>query len=329
MPKVSIIIPIYNQEKCLEKCLQSLISQTIDDVEVILVNDGSIDNSESIAKDFTQKYSYINYFYQETRGVSVARNKGMEEAKGEYLYFLDSDDTLSPHFLEDVYKKAKQINADFVVCGRADWQKGLETPPCICTGSIFVKKELVEKYQIRFPVRISPCEDSLFSHFCFAVAEKVIYFTDAEYFYRDYETSHEQVGESQSNVIYEQLPRWLNIIVDFYNKHNLWDKKALHLIMFFQKEPFARYINNEFSYDESKTLYNILQDFYIFNIKRYETNTFEKHYTKEFKQFLSSKFFLFYVLKVFVKSITWRLKRLLTRKIWLLCRRKIERKRVS
>lgn len=303
MSKVSVITPIYNQEKYLEECLQSLLNQTFTDFEVILINDGSNDNSETIAKSFIEKYSNFKYFHQDNRGVSVARNRGIEESQGEYLYFLDSDDTLSADFLESVYKKAINNNADFVVCGEADWAAGLETPPCVWTGSIFVKKTLIEKYQVKFPVRIQPCEDGLFSHFCLAVAEKVCYMPEAGYFHRDYETSHSQIVKNQSNVIYEQLPKWLNIITDFYNKNDLWNDKALHLAMFIQKEPFSRYINNEFCYEDSKELYKLLYDFYKIHIKNNETKDFKRYYSNEFKQFISSRSFLLYALAVFINIL--------------------------
>lgn len=297
MPKVTVIIPIYNQEKYLEECLQSVANQTFDDFEAILINDGSSDNSEKIALSFSQKYPFIKYFKQENQGVSVARNKGIDQAQGQYLYFLDSDDTISPNFLEESYDKAKNEHADFVVCGQADWTDGLESPPCVWTGSVFVEKELVNKHQIRFPEKIQPCEDGIFSTFCFAVAKKVVYLPQAGYFHRDYETSHSQVVKKQSDVIYRQLPEWLEIIEAFYEKNNLWDKKYLHLAMFFQKEPFARFINYPFDIKQEIFLYDKLNIFYKSHLEsRIKEKDFD-YFNKDFKIFIKSKNFFEYFIK--------------------------------
>lgn len=92
MPKFSIIIPVYNTEKYLEKCLSSVFDQTFSDYEVIVVNDGSTDNSEKIIDKYLKKYSNLKYFFKENGGLSSARNYGFKKAKGDYLLFLDSDD---------------------------------------------------------------------------------------------------------------------------------------------------------------------------------------------------------------------------------------------
>ena len=93
MIKVSIIVPFYNVENYIEKCLQSLVNQTLEDIEILLVNDGSQDTSEAIAKQFVEKYpNKIIYLEKENGGLSDARNYAIPYAKGEYIAFLDSDD---------------------------------------------------------------------------------------------------------------------------------------------------------------------------------------------------------------------------------------------
>ena len=92
MPKFSIIIPVYNTEKYLDKCLSSVFDQTFSDYEVIVVNDGSTDNSEKIIDKYLKKYDILSYFSKENGGLSSARNYGVKKAKGDYLLFLDSDD---------------------------------------------------------------------------------------------------------------------------------------------------------------------------------------------------------------------------------------------
>ena len=114
--KVSVIVPVYNVEKYLRKCLDSLVNQTLKDFEIILVNDGSSDNSQNIIDEYKEKYANIKAFTKENGGMSSARNKGLEYASGEYIAFVDSDDYVEIFFLEKMYEKAKENNSDVVIC---------------------------------------------------------------------------------------------------------------------------------------------------------------------------------------------------------------------
>ncbi|MHC0036442.1 glycosyltransferase [Pseudoneobacillus sp. C159] len=116
-PKVSIVVPIYNVEKHLAKCLDSIISQKLDDIEIILVNDGSTDKSGEIAEQFSEKDNRIKVIHKENGGLSSARNEGMKIASGEYLVFIDSDDWLEPDMFEVMYNAASNIQADVVISG--------------------------------------------------------------------------------------------------------------------------------------------------------------------------------------------------------------------
>lgn len=113
MVKVSIIVPIYNVEQYLEKCLQSLVNQTLEDIEIILVNDASPDHSDVIMKKYAERYSkIINVFLKENLCQGGARNKGVEQASGEYITFVDSDDYLDLNFCEKMYQEANRTNSD-------------------------------------------------------------------------------------------------------------------------------------------------------------------------------------------------------------------------
>ena len=117
MIKVSIIVPFYNVENYIEKCLQSLVNQTLEDIEILLVNDGSQDKSETIAKQFVEKYpNKIIYLEKENGGLSDARNYAIPHAKGEYIAFLDSDDYVETNVYEEMYNKAKKEDLDYVEC---------------------------------------------------------------------------------------------------------------------------------------------------------------------------------------------------------------------
>ncbi len=114
MPKVSVIIPVYNVEKYISKCLDSLLNQTFDDFEVICVDDGSKDDSASILSYYAQKDSRIKVISQQNQGASVARNRGLDEAIGEWICFVDSDDFVHPQMLSIIVGQAEANGVDFV-----------------------------------------------------------------------------------------------------------------------------------------------------------------------------------------------------------------------
>ena len=115
-PCVSLIIPVYNVEKYLEKGLKSIEKQTLENFEVIIVNDGSTDKSGKIIEKFSKKNSKIKVINQTNQGPSAAKNVGIENSSGEYITFMDSDDHLEPMFLETLYTTAKTTFSDIVCC---------------------------------------------------------------------------------------------------------------------------------------------------------------------------------------------------------------------
>lgn len=114
--KVSIIIPVYNAKDYLDKCINSLINQTLKNIELIFVNDGSTDESGKIIKKYQKKDSRIVYLEKTNGGQSTARNLGLMHAKGEYIVFVDSDDYVDTSMLEILYNKAKEKKMDMVIC---------------------------------------------------------------------------------------------------------------------------------------------------------------------------------------------------------------------
>ena len=120
MSKISVIIPIYNTEKYLERCLDSAINQTFKDIEIILINDGSIDNSYKICQKYQKKDSRIRLFNQENRGQGFARNFGIMKSKSDFIYFLDSDDFIEPDTIEQLYNQVIFDKSDIVIGG---WEK--------------------------------------------------------------------------------------------------------------------------------------------------------------------------------------------------------------
>lgn len=113
--KISVIVPIYNTEKYLSKCLDSLVNQSLKDIEIILINDGSPDNSEKIVKKYVDKYpKKVKYYKKENEGQGIARNYAINLSQGEYITFVDSDDYIDESMLEKLYNKAIKDNADIV-----------------------------------------------------------------------------------------------------------------------------------------------------------------------------------------------------------------------
>lgn len=113
---VTIIIPAYNVEKYISKCLDSIVNQTYKDLEIIVVNDGSTDSTGEIIENYVNRYSNLRYIYQNNMGVSNARNLALRYANGEYIMFVDSDDYIDTNLIERMVKKSEQKNADLVIC---------------------------------------------------------------------------------------------------------------------------------------------------------------------------------------------------------------------
>lgn len=123
MPKISVIIPVYNTEKYLSECLDSVLAQTFQDFEIICVNDGSTDNSAQVLSDYASHHTHVRIISQKNQGLSGARNTGLDHATGEYIFFLDSDDTLPNYALETLLKVAEEANVPVAVsesCKKTD-----------------------------------------------------------------------------------------------------------------------------------------------------------------------------------------------------------------
>ena len=188
MYKYSIIIPVYNAEKTLQRCLNSILVQKYKKAEIILINDGSIDNSGEICERFVKEYPQIRYVYQENQGVSVARNKGLVLASGQYILFVDSDDYVSDNYFTSIDKLLEEHDTDLIIFSRydckadkitetryraffSDAQKELiyKLRDLICKKTIngpvtkVYKKELIDKYHLDFPVGAYVAEDRAFN----------------------------------------------------------------------------------------------------------------------------------------------------------------------
>ena len=116
LPKITLIVPVYNVEKWLPQCMDSLVGQTLKDIEILCINDGSTDHSLDILESYAAKDQRIRIISQQNAGQGAARNRGIREAKGAYVGFVDSDDWLDVHFCEKMYEAALKNDAELVIC---------------------------------------------------------------------------------------------------------------------------------------------------------------------------------------------------------------------
>ena len=198
-PKISIIVPVYKVEKYLRRCLDSIVAQTFTDWECILVDDGSPDNSGEICDEYAQKDYRFKVIHQENKGVSAARNKGLDEAKGEWIGFVDSDDWIEKETYEVAYSKAVKEGVDLIQWGVfiefTDRISKVAFKEKVITYSDAVKywfpsmwhklvlRKLIYDNNITFPVGIKISEDRIFAYQCYMNAKKSLSIKDCFYHY--------------------------------------------------------------------------------------------------------------------------------------------------
>lgn len=242
MITISIIIPVYNAERYLSECIESLLLQTLSSCEFIFVNDGSKDNSQNIIQSFQEKDNRIQIINQKNQGVSVARNNGIDAAKGNYIGFLDADDYVTPIFFESLYNQAQQSNCDVVVSRYTKEIKGnfFKSPTSFnegikydavflnekilpymiqkdnlnsCWNKIF-KADLLKSNAIYFPKNVALGEDGLFNFKAFHFAKSIIFINESGYFYREVEGS-----ASRNNIEKDYFSRALEVYHFDYEKY--------------------------------------------------------------------------------------------------------------
>lgn len=239
MPKVSIIVPVYNVENYIGKCLDSLINQTLENIEIILVNDGSTDNSkEKIEKYLKDKR--IIYLEKENGGLSDARNYGIPYAKGEYIGFVDSDDYVEKTMFEKMYNKAVEENADMVECDFL-WEYPNKTK--VDTGKIYegkkeailearvvawnkiIKRKILENTQIEFPKGLR-YEDVEFFYKLIPNLNKISFVKEPLVHYIQRNTSIANTQNERTAEIFKVLEN----VINYYIKQNIFNEYKDELV---------------------------------------------------------------------------------------------------
>lgn len=282
--QISVIIPVYNSEKFLEETIESVISQSFADFEIILVNDGSTDRSVPICEDFVKKDNRVRLLNQENSGVSIARNRGLAEAKGKYIFLMDSDDTLDRDFLKTTYGTALQNDSDIVIVGEY-YCKRLPNVMALPTWAQFLKHDFLKvHHNIRFPEHIQPCEDGLFSHQLLALTKKIAPSVESIYHYRQHENqNHLKINENSWKVL-KQIPVWFEILEKFYQEYGLFQSHALHLALFIEHEPYEfRYLDMPLDGEQKAYLHDLIKKFMAKNVL---SNLRKRDYRKLKKSFL-------------------------------------------
>ena len=235
MPKVSVIVPIYNVEKYLEKCINSLLSQTLEDIQIILVNDGSKDNSGNIAKEYEKNNkNRIIYVEKENGGLSDARNYGLKYATGDFIAFLDSDDYIEKNAYEEMYNKAIEENADYVECDfiwefpnkiRVDKQypyknkKEMLSFVRVVAWNKLIKRQLIIDNNLEFPKGLR-YEDIEFTYKLIPFVNKFVYVDKPFIHYVQREGSIANVQNERTAEIFTVLDN----VIEFYKKNNIYEK---------------------------------------------------------------------------------------------------------
>lgn len=202
MIKISIIVPVYNAEKYINKCIDSLVNQTLREIEIILVNDGSTDKSHDFCLASSKKYRNIKYFRIQNSGCSFARNYGIKKAIGEYITFVDADDWIEKDMYLQMYQKSKTLNLDILICGYKKIQKNkgviLEVLPELRKNNSYIdsktnwfnsswnkiyKRTLLEKNDIKFLEKCHMGEDMVFNFKAFKCATKISVIQEKYYNY--------------------------------------------------------------------------------------------------------------------------------------------------
>lgn len=293
MIKISVIIPVYNVEKYIDKCLSSLVNQTFKDYEILVINDGSPDNSQKIIDEYVKKYpNLVKSFIKENGGQGSARNLGIEKAKGKYVMFVDSDDYVENNMLEKMYNAILKDNYDIVVCNNYveylngkrvfDVDEGIYnnrenkayffSKPAVW-NKIF-KKSLITDNNIVFREKLW-YEDFDFTVKLYGLTNKIGFIDDYLYNYLLRPGSTMNNSNIERNL---EILTAFDEIIKFFKDKDMYDKYYDNLEFLAVYNIYiattVRVINANVSHREKKRIINVIKDY----MKKYFPNFNENIY---------------------------------------------------
>ena len=294
--KVSVIVPVYNVEPYLDKCLNTLVNQTLKKIEIIIVNDGSKDNSEKIIEKYLKKYPEKIKYIKKANGVlSSARNEGLKYASGEYIGFVDSDDYVSLNTFNLMYKKAKEKNFDLVVCNlnyvyetktkmvSAGLDKDLENEDEVKKNIVFLypavwnklyKKEILDSLKFKEGIWY---EDVEFNFRVYPRVKSIGYVDKPLIQYVQRESS---ISKTIDKRLFNYLDNF-NGLIRYYQDNNLYNKYYFELEYSYVRYLYATFIK-QLSYTNDKELFKEGVKEAIKNVQEHFPNYKKNIYLKKF-----------------------------------------------
>lgn len=320
MAKVSIIVPVFNVENYLATCLDNLLAQTFDDIEIICVNDGSMDNSLNILQHYKKFDKRISILNKSNGGLSSARNLGLKHAKGDYILFVDSDDYISTTAVEMLYKKAIDNSADVVVYDYIEGDYGYnkcqyQTMPnykneygnkifnaeslpddsykyfAVTAWSKLYKKELIEEFKIKFYKGLC-YEDVPFWSEIFINAKKMVYLPVPLYFYN--QGRSDTIMKKNDKRCFDVIPIFEKVISIFENSQ-FWNKYKDTVMLVTMMNLLKKFeiISPEYRKEYFEKIKNLKLDI---DFSIYENDTyldFEKNYVRQFSTLETADYGIF------------------------------------
>ena len=311
MIKVSVIVPVYNVEKYLDKCLKSLVNQTLKEIEIIVVNDGTKDKSQKIIDKYVKKYpKLVKSYIKENGGLSSARNYGLKYAKGEYIAFVDSDDYVEEDMYEKLYNKAIEKDFDMVVC---NLKYIYDTKDVNAYSNI--NKDILTKEEIKKSmINIYPSAwNKLFNKRLFknkVLFKEKVWYEDVEFLYRlypyinsigtvdDYLYNYVQRKGAITSTFDERLFHYIdnfNGIVKFYKEKKFFDEYQKELEYCYVRYLYATFIKQASNFKDKKmyekaveeAIKNVKENFPNYRKNKYFYKSLKGIYLLLFNKFIS------------------------------------------
>ncbi len=246
-PKVSVIVPVYNAQRHLEKCINSIMRQSIDDIEIILINDGSTDLSPKMCDEFASKDNRIKVLHQANKGISYTRQLGIESSAGEFIQFVDSDDWIEDNMVADLYNYASEMNLDIVgsnflmdlgdkskhiTCQYAtpdEFRKAVLSNEWGVVWKLFIRRTLFKEFEISFPSGINHGEDYIVSVKLLLSSNKIATFNLFGYHYNYVQTDTSLTRNSGIKSTLDQIHA-TNVVEQYINASPKFKKYSTALI---------------------------------------------------------------------------------------------------